>query len=127
MFHVLLDLRRWIVGFTLTIVIAVVVIALANSVTILKIHRRLEKKYALSERRSDRYLLREGFLSDFLHNRKLFGKNQLRQQIDNFGFSVDENQKYAVLILQLEAYKKIPGYLWKNRYLRYQIWLSEYI
>lgn len=106
MFHVLLDLRRWIVGFTLTIVIAVVVIALANSVTILKIHRRLEKKYALSERRSDRYLLREGFLSDFLHNRKLFGKNQLRQQIDNFGFSVDENQKYAVLILQLEAYKK---------------------
>ncbi|MBS5083953.1 MAG: AraC family transcriptional regulator [Clostridiales bacterium] len=106
MFHVLQELRGWIVGITLTIVLAVVVIALANSVSILKIHRKLEKKYALSTKRSDLYLLREGFLSDFLHNRKLFGKNQLRQQMENFGFSSVENQKYAVLILQLEGYKE---------------------
>lgn len=106
MFHVLQELRGWIVGITLTIVLAVVVIALANSVSILKIHRKLEKKYALSTKRSDLYLLREGFLSDFLHNRKLFGKNQLRQQMENFGFSPVENQKYAVLILQLEGYKE---------------------
>ncbi|WP_394926784.1 AraC family transcriptional regulator [uncultured Robinsoniella sp.] len=106
MFHVLLELRGWITGITLTIVLAVVVIALANSFSILKIHRKLEKKYALSTKRSDLYLLREGFLSDFLHNRKLFGKNQLRQQMENFGFSPGENQKYTVLILQLEGYNR---------------------
>lgn len=105
MFSALLELQRGVVGFTLTIIIAVVIVALVNSVSILRIHGRLEKKYTPSSKHSDLNLLREGFLSDFLHNRKLYGKNQLRAQSAKCGFAADEDQRYTVLILQIEAYE----------------------
>lgn len=104
MFHMIQEFQKWAAGLTLVIIIAAVAAALGNSLSILRMHGNLERKYANLPKRSDLNLLKEGFLSDFLHNRKLFGKNQLRLQMEKFGFTECEKNRYTVLILQLESY-----------------------
>lgn len=51
-------------------------------------------------------VLKEGFLNNFLHSRKLYGKNQLHAEMEKFGFSYQDEQKFTLVILKIEAYDK---------------------
>lgn len=109
MFSNLRDLLNWMLCFLAALTAAVVAIALANTIPILKIHNRLEKKYALTSqvKRSDINVLMEGFLNDFLHRRKLYDRNRLRMEMGKFGFSFEENDRFTVVILEILSYEKL--------------------
>lgn len=108
MFKTLDQLQRWMFTFLAAAVLVAVLIALGTALSMLKIHRKLEKRYiaASCAKRSDMMVLREGLLNDFLHGRKLFGKSRLRAEMEKLQFSVQEDQRFAVLILKIEDYDK---------------------
>lgn len=110
MFANLLHVRVWMMFFLIAAAVGVLLIALGNSLSILRIHTSLEKKYAVSLetqiKKSDMNVLQEGFLNDFLHGRKLFGRNRLHQEMEKFGFSIQEEDRYMVVVLQILAYER---------------------
>lgn len=109
MFASLLEVRSWMLVFFAVTVVGILLIAIGIAFSMLRMHGKIEKKYAQSAtkiKKSDMNVLRDGFLSDFLHGRKLFGKKHLSQEMEKFGLSVEENQKFAIAILKLEAYDR---------------------
>ncbi|OUP79847.1 hypothetical protein B5F07_21530 [Lachnoclostridium sp. An169] len=67
---------------------------------------RMQKKSGPGIHQAEINRLKEGFLSDFLHSRKLFTKRQLMEQMEKFDFTLEEEKNYTVLILQIEEKEK---------------------
>lgn len=90
-----------------TILIAIAGVILWNAFSITKVYRRLKAEHKNRDHRKEAVRLREGFLSDFLHGRRLYRKNQLQTHLEQFGFRLDQKEKYTLLILQIEAYEEL--------------------
>ena len=106
LFGVLHVLRDWTVGIVLVIIISMLFVVVKSSVSIIRLQSIMQKKQSPGIRQADLNQLKEGFLSDFLHSRKLFTKSQLREQMEKFEFAVSEERRYMALILKLEKPEK---------------------
>lgn len=108
MFRILTVLQRKMIIFSAVWIMAVLLISLWNSVSIARLHGMLEMKYAriTQMKKSNTHILKERFLLDFIYNRKIFSKQSLRTEMEKFGFSVSEDQKFTIVILVLENYEK---------------------
>lgn len=104
MFYRLENLKAAAAVFLFILTAAVLLIALGNSVSILRLHRSMETKPVIRTGRMDLNRLRDQFLNDFLHGRKIFGRDQLRNSMERFLYPVEENALYTVLVLQIEKY-----------------------
>lgn len=107
-FRTLTELQRRMVIFSVVCVMAVLLISLWISVSIARLHGKLEMKYAriTQARKSNPHILKERFLLDFIYNRRVFSKQSLRTEMEKIGFSVSEDQKFTEVILMLENYEK---------------------
>lgn len=111
-FGILITMREWTVAIIVVIVAAMLFVVGKTSVQLLRFQTKIQKRYNPGIRRAELNELKESFLSDFLHSRKLFLKNQLREQMERFNFDISENKKYTVLILKLEEperFKELYG------------------
>lgn len=109
MFRTLNQLQNWMQAFLTTAVIVIVMIALGIALSMLRIQRKIEKKYMIAVshvKRSNMLVFREGLLNDFLHGRKLFGRSRLRAEMEKLQFPIHENQMFVTVILKIEAYDK---------------------
>lgn len=107
-FQTLTELQHRMLVFSFMGVMSVLLISLWISLSIARLHGKLELKYARNTqvKKSDSNILKERFLLDFIHNRKVFSRQSLRSEMEKFGFPVLEGQKFTLLILALENYNK---------------------
>lgn len=104
LFSSLVSFRWWIFAVMGAIALCVVLVALLHSLSFLRLQRRLEKRAGQPPKASELRQLQDGMLGDFLHNRKLFTREQLRDLLERFGLSWREGKRYAVVLLQVERY-----------------------
>lgn len=106
MFSALTELQNKMYIFTMMGAFAVLMISLWFSLAIARLHGKLEMKYAriAASKKSDTHILKERFLVDFVHGRKVFSRQSLRKELEKFEFPVSEEQKFTVVTLMLENY-----------------------
>lgn len=106
MFSTLLSLQKKMLIFLFLVTAAVLLIALWNALAILRLHSILEAKQVSKKRIGSPHIFREQFLTDFIHNRKLFRPSNLQTEMEKIGFSVKEEQRFTLVMLFLENYEK---------------------
>lgn len=106
MFRVLLTLQKNTLVFLGILAVAVIFIALWNSLDILRLHRILETKQISQKRTGDSHIYKERFLTDFIHGRKVFTPVSIREGMEKAGFPVKEGQTFTLVTLLLEDYEK---------------------
>lgn len=108
LFQSLTGLQHRMAAFSAVGVLAVLLISLWISLSVSRLHGKLERKYIhiAQAKKSDPNILKERFLLDFIHNRKVFSKQSLRAEMEKFGYPVSEEKRYTVVILMLENYEK---------------------
>lgn len=105
-FGVLNDLRGWTVRVVVAIAAVIFGVAMWNSVSVLRIQNNMEKKYRAIVPQTNVFQQKEIFLNNFLHSRKIYRKEQLRGEMKRAGFSVFEEARYTLLLLQIESYDR---------------------
>ncbi|GAA0261280.1 hypothetical protein GCM10008922_20760 [Faecalicatena contorta] len=107
-FKRLLELQKWTFFICAVIVIAVASGSLLSTVSIYRLYGQLERKNFIKNRVviSDNVKLREEFLSEFLHKKRVYGKEELLKKFEHFGFTVKDGQVFTIVLLQLEEYSK---------------------
>ncbi|HJA67187.1 MAG TPA: AraC family transcriptional regulator [Candidatus Mediterraneibacter cottocaccae] len=111
-FGILRTLGEWTVGIVLVIILLMLLVVIKSSISIVRLQTIMQKRQSPGLRQADINQLKEGFLSDFLHSRKLFTKSQLREQMEKFGFAVSDEKQYMALLLKLEKpeqFKELYG------------------
>lgn len=103
LFSPLVSFRHWNFAVIGVVVLSVVLVALWHSLSFLRLQRRLEKN-AAPPKASEVKQLRDGMLGDFLHNRKLFSREQLRGLLEHFGLSYRQGMRCSLVVLQIERY-----------------------
>ena len=98
-FGILRTLGEWTVGIVLVIILLMLLVVIKSSISIVRLQTIMQKRQSPGLRQADINQLKEGFLSDFLHSRKLFTKSQLREQMEKFGFAVSDEKQYMALLL----------------------------
>lgn len=98
------------------ILLAMTGVILWNAVSITRVYRRMNTEHRDRDYRREAIRLREGFLSDFLHGRRLFRKNQLQMNLEPFGFQLDKKEHFTLLILQIESYEQFRKRFGKGSY-----------
>ena len=117
MFSMLQELNRWFLVLICIMVIIVILIAMGNTLSVVRFHTKIEKEYRAMIPRINVFQQKETFLNDFIHSRKLFSRVRLREEMERIGFAGSENSFYTLLILQIEDYDKfIDAYEEKGIY-----------
>lgn len=106
MFQTLLSLQRKVLVFLAFVAAAVILIALWNSLALLRLHRMLEAKETPHKKPGNPHIFKEQFLADFMHSRKVFRPQSLWAEMEKIGFPVKEGQTFTLVILYLENYEK---------------------
>ena len=106
MFSVLKELNRWFTGLILSMVTVVLLVALWNTLSVVRFHRSLEEKYLAMLPPPNVFQQRENFLNNFIHSRKLFTRAKLREEMELIGFRPGEGSLYTLLVLQIENYER---------------------
>lgn len=106
LFEILLELEKWVFIISGLIVLAVITGAILSTFSIYRLYGKMEGKKGVKSRiePSEITKLGEIFLGEFIHERKLFGKQQLRSRFEQYGYVMKEDQMFTVLMLQLEGY-----------------------
>lgn len=107
-FRRLLELQKWAFFICAVIVIAVAAGSLLSTVSIYRLYGKLERKNFMKNKVviSDAAKLREEFLNEFIHKKRIYGKEELLRKFENFGFTVKAGQVFTIVVLQLEEYSK---------------------
>lgn len=106
MFQTLILLQERALLFLGVVAAAVIFIALWNSLAILRLHRTLETKQISRKKTGNPHFYKEQFLTDFIHNRKVFSPVSLQAEMDKIDFAVKEGQTFTLVTLFLENYEK---------------------
>lgn len=106
MFQTLISLQRKVLIFLAFVAAAVILIALWNSLAILRLHGMLEAKETPHKKPGNPHIFKEQFLADFMHGRKVFRPQSLRAEMAKIGFPVKEGQTFTLVTLYLENYEK---------------------
>lgn len=111
-FGILIQLGEVTVGIAVVIIFLMFLVVAKNLIPVIRLQGLIQMRQTPKIRQSELNQLKEGFLSDFLHGRKLFTRGQLKEKMENFGLEVAEDYRYRVLLLKLEdsdKFKELYG------------------